>query len=82
MDKFEKFLNKTLNDPLGLQQDCQKASVWLCTKIGLVIDKRSVVIYTEFKTFIGFHRSILTLFSLNWSIVRSCGVSPMFSRIH
>lgn len=50
MDKFEKFLNKTLNDPLGLQQDCQKASVWLCTKIGLVIDKRSVVIYTEFKT--------------------------------
>lgn len=65
MEKFEKFLNKTLNDPLGLQQDCQKASVWLCTKTGLVIDKRSVVIYTEFKTFIGFHRSILTLFNLN-----------------
>lgn len=50
--------------------------------IGLVIGKRSVVVYTEFKTFIGFHRSILTLFSLNWSIVRSCVDTPMFSKIH
>ncbi|MCQ2791848.1 hypothetical protein JT100_07770 [Helicobacter pylori] len=38
MDKFEKFLKKTLNDPLGLQQDHQKASDGYAQKLAVTND--------------------------------------------
>lgn len=38
MDKFEKFLKKTLNDPLGLQQDHQKASDGYAQKLAATND--------------------------------------------